>query len=143
MSWRKISQRATELVPAIVPEGIKTVLARRTLTDDEANAYSAPFPGAEYQTGALLFPRLVPIRPDHPGSYDNRVAIEKLKTLDLPVLLLADDRDPYAKEGVKRLADIFKNAAPAITMEGAGHFIQEDAGEEVAEHIRKWMTAKA
>ena len=143
MSWRKISQRATELVPAIVPEGIKTMLARRTLTDAEAAAYSAPFPGTEYQTGALLFPRLVPIRPDHPGSYDNRVAIEKLKTLDLPVLLLAGDRDPYAKEGVKRLADIFKNAAPVITMEGAGHFIQEDAGEEVAEHMCKWMTAKA
>jgi len=37
------------------------------------------------------------------------------------------------------LRGIFSNCAPPLTIAGAGHFIQEDAGEEVAEHIRNWM----
>ena len=54
----------------------------RTLTDVEAAAYRAPFPSPDYQAGALAFPRLVPIRPDHPGAYENRIAIERLKRLE-------------------------------------------------------------
>jgi len=89
----------------------------------------------------LNFPRLIPIRPDHTGAYDNRVAIETLKTLDVPVLLLCGDGDPNTRGAEKVLAAIFHNANPPITIKGAGHFIQEDAGEEVAEHIRVWMAS--
>jgi hypothetical protein len=37
------------------------------------------------------------------------------------------------------LRGIFKNVAPRLIIKNAGHFIQDDAGEEVAESIRKWM----
>ena len=135
MAWRRLSQRLPEMdVPFMIKQA-----AQRTLTDAEAAAYGAPFPSKEYQTAALLFPRLVPIRRDHPGAYDNRVAIEVLRTLDIPVLLPWADSDPVTRGGDAGLRAIFGNCAPPLPIAGAGHFIQEDAGEEVAQHIRKWM----
>jgi haloalkane dehalogenase len=81
----------------------------------------------------------VPIRPDDPGAYDNRIAIEHLKTLDLPVLLPWAAEDPITAPAEAHLRTIFKNVAPPLLIEGAGHFIQEDAGEEVAGHILTWV----
>jgi haloalkane dehalogenase len=136
MGWRIFSQRAKELD---LPRMMKSAVRRRTLTDAEAAAYGAPFLSADYQTGALVFPRLVPVRPDHPGAYDNRVAIEKLKTLKLPVLLPWSDSDPITGPWEAYLRKLFPNVAPPLTIKSAGHFLQEDAGEEMAGHIRRWM----
>jgi haloalkane dehalogenase len=136
MTWRRFSQRVTELD---VPAMMKRAVQKRTLTDAEAAAYGAPFPSVEYQTAALLWPRQVPIRPDHPGAYENRLAVEKLRALDFPALLPWADSDPVTSAGVSVLRGIFKNCAPPLPIAGAGHFIQEDAGEEVAGHIRRWI----
>jgi haloalkane dehalogenase len=138
IEWRRFSQRVEALE---LPHLMRRSLKQRTLTEAEAAAYAAPFPSPEYQTAALVFPRLVPIRPDHPGAYHNRVAIGVLKTLELPVLLPWAGGDPITAPAEKFLRALFKNVAPPIIIEGAGHFIQEDAGEEVAEHIRAWMAA--
>jgi haloalkane dehalogenase len=118
---------------------VQSVLRMRTLTDTEAAAYRAPFPSPDYQAGALVFPRLVPIRPDHPGAYENRIAIERLKRLELPVLLPWGDADPVLGKLEPELRAIFRNVAPPLIIHGAGHFIQEDAGETVAGHIRNWI----
>ena len=67
---------------------------------------------------------MVPIRPDHPGAYDNRLAIETLRTLDLPALLPFAEGDAVTKMGEPVLRAIFKNAAPPLTIKNAGHFIQ-------------------
>lgn len=136
MSWRTYSQRARQLD---IPWIMKNAVLGRVLSDGEAAAYGAPFPSADYQTGALLFPRLVPLRPDHPGAYDNRVAIEELKTLKLPVLLPWSDSDPISAPWEATLRNLFPNVAPPLTIKGAGHFLQEDAGEEIAGHVRRWM----
>jgi haloalkane dehalogenase len=136
MKWRRYSQRVPSLDVARL---MRAALKKRQLSGAEAAAYAAPFPSVEYQTAALVFPRLVPIRPDHAGAYDNRVAIERLRTLDLPVLLPWADGDPITAPEEARLRSIFKNVAPRIVVEGAGHFIQEDAGEEVAGYILDWM----
>ncbi len=138
MKWRRFSQRVDALdLPLLMRNTLKT----RKLGDEEAAAYAAPFPSKEYQTAALVFPRLVPIRPDHPGAYDNRVAIEVLQTLDLPVFLPWGAEDPITAPAEAFLRSLFKNVAPPLAIKGAGHFIQEDAGEEVAGHITKWMNA--
>ncbi|MGC1401747.1 MAG: haloalkane dehalogenase [Thermodesulfobacteriota bacterium] len=134
--WRSFSQRVKELdIPGLMDQAV----LRRKLTDQEVAAYGAPFPTRAFQTAALVFPRLVPTRPDHPGAYDSRVAIEKLKTLDLPVLLPWADQDPITSPWEGFLRQSFKNVAPPLTIQGAGHFLQEDAGEEIAGHIGRWM----
>jgi haloalkane dehalogenase len=134
--WRRFSQRVEMLD---VPLLMRNTLKRKTITEAELGAYAAPFPSKEYQTAALTFPRLVPTRLDHAGAYDNRVAIEKLKTLDLPVFLPWADGDPITAPAEKFLRLIFKNCAPQVTIKDAGHFIQEDAGEELAEAILGWI----
>jgi haloalkane dehalogenase len=136
MQWKRVSQRMRPLVPgAIVPMALR----RRKLTDAEAAAYAAPFPSPEYLTGAAVFPRLVPIRPDYPGAYDNRVAINRLRKLEIPALLIWSGGDPVLGHLEPHLRAIFRNVAPPVAIADAGHFIQEDAGEEVAAHILKWM----
>ena len=134
--WRYISQRVQELD---VSGLMRNAVLRRKLTDGEAAAYDAPFPSVDYQTGALVFPRLVPVRPDHPGAYENRIAMEKLKNLNLPVLLPWADQDPITGPWEAALRKLFRKVAPPLTIKGAGHFLQEDAGEEIAGHIRQWM----
>ncbi len=138
--WRSFSQRVRVLD---IPLLMKNAVLGRKLTLEEAAAYGAPFPTAAYQTGTLLFPRLVPIRPDHPGAYDNRIAIEKLKALELPVLLPWADQDPITGPWEPFLRHIFRNVAPPLTIRGAGHFLQEDAGEEIAEHISRFISGTA
>ena len=89
--------------------------------------------------GALVFPRLVPTRADHPGAYDNRMAIERLKQLDIPVLLPWGAEDAITLPAERHLRSIFKNCGPSMILPGIGHFIQEDAGEEVARAITDWI----
>lgn len=137
--WRRFSQRVEALDLPIL---MRNSLVKRKLSDAEAAAYAAPFPSKEYQTAALVFPRLVPVRSDHPGAYENRLAIERLKTLDLPVLLPWGEEDAITKPAEPFLRSIFRNVAPPLSIAGAGHFIQEDAGEEVAAHILNWMKGK-
>jgi haloalkane dehalogenase len=136
MRWRRFAVRHNELDAGAI---VRMTLTKHKLTDAEAAAYNAPFPSAEYQTAALAFPRLVPIRPDDPGAYENRVAIEKLRTLNLPVLLPWGDADPVLGKLEPELRSIFRNVAPPLAISGAGHFLQEDAGEEIANHIVNWI----
>jgi haloalkane dehalogenase len=135
MRWRRFAQRQQALdIPRLMRRTV-----RRPLTEAEANAYGAPFPQPEYQTAALVFPRLVPTHPDHPGAYNNRLAIATLKTLELPVLLPWADSDPITGPWETQLRAIFRHVAPPLTIPDAGHFLQEDAGPEIAEHIRRWL----
>jgi haloalkane dehalogenase len=134
--WRRFSQRVRELDVGTL---MRKTLRRQVLTDAEAAAYQAPFPSPEYQTAALAFPRLVPTHPDDPGAWENRQAIEILRTLDLPVFLAWGEAEEITKPAEAVLRKIFRNAAPTLWMPGAGHFIQEDAGEDLAARIREWI----
>ncbi len=135
LAWRRFSQDQVFMdVPALVKGAIQ-----KKLSEAEYAAYGAPFPSKEFGRGNLVFPRLVPVRPDHPGTYDNLRAIKTLGQMDIPVLLFWGDRDFITKNGVNFLQRIFKNAAEPVVIPGAGHFIQEDAGEDVAKRIAEWI----
>ena len=135
--WRRFSQRVPMLdVPAL----LRKTLLRQVLSDEEAAAYQAPFPSREYQTAALVFPRLVPTHPDDPGAWESRQAIEVLRNLELPVLLAWGEAEEITRPAEAVLRKIFRNTAPAFWAPGAGHFIQEEAGEEVAARIREWLS---
>lgn len=100
-------------------------------------AYDAPFPDASYTAGARVFPSLVPTAPDDPASADNRRAWEVLKEWDKPLLTAFSDGDPITAGGERPFQKLVPGAQdqPHATIEDAGHFLQEDAGPELARII--------
>jgi haloalkane dehalogenase len=136
--WRRFSQSVEYLDVASL---VRNTLKRAHLSDGEAAAYQAPFPSAAYQTAALAFPRLVPTHADDPGVYENRKAVERLRELDVPVFMAWSENDPITKPAEAMLRGIFRNAAPTYWIADAGHFIQEEAGEEIATKICDWIRA--
>jgi len=110
------------------------------LEDDVAAAYDAPFPTTESKTGVLMFPELVPTEPDHPSARAMLEVREKLAAWDRPALVFFSDSDPiFSPRVAERLAGLIPNAELQQPVAGAGHFLQEDAGEEVGQRIAGWL----
>ena len=97
-------------------------------------AYDAPFPDERYMEGARQFPMLVPTDPDDPATADNRRAWEVLRAFDRPFLCAFSDSDPITSGADGRFLEEIPGASgqPHTTIAGAGHFLQEDRGEELA-----------
>ncbi|MDH3338637.1 MAG: haloalkane dehalogenase [Gammaproteobacteria bacterium] len=105
------------------------------LTKAEVAAYDAPFPSARYKAGARAFPALVPTGPDDVASDDNRRAWQLLSTFDKPFLTTFSNRDPITRGGERPFQDRVPGARNIehVKIRNAGHFLQEDKGEELAE----------
>ncbi|SFQ45037.1 haloalkane dehalogenase [Amycolatopsis arida] len=113
---------------------------RTELTEEVRTAYDAPFPNEMYKAGPRAMPTLVPTRPDDPATPANRAAWAKLSTMDIPFLCAFSDGDPITGPVGPMLQRAMKGATgrehPTIT--GAGHFLQEDAGEELGEVVARF-----
>jgi haloalkane dehalogenase len=135
--WQEFSQSVeTFPVGPIVNGGCVTDLPAEVIA-----AYDAPFPDETYKAGARILPALVPTHPDDPAAPRNRAAWEKLRRWEKPFLTLFSDSDPITAGVDAVLRDRIPGAEgqPHVTIEGAGHFLQEDRGEEVARHLVDWM----
>lgn len=113
----------------------------RGLKPVEVAAYDAPFPDRRYRVAARVFPGFVPTTPHDPERADNEAAWEMFKRWDKPFLTLFSNRDPVTRGGHKvwhQLVPGAKGQPHAVTRD-AGHFLQEDKGEEVAEAIVAFM----
>lgn len=106
------------------------------LPPEVVRGYDAPFPDETYQAGALAFPRLVPTSIDDPGAKEQLVAREALDAWEGPTAVAFGDADPIFPPAVgASWAKRLRNAAPFVTIEGAGHFVQEMAPDAVANAI--------
>ncbi len=76
---------------------------------------------------------LVPISPFDPATPANRRAWEALEGFTRPFLTVFGDRDPNTAGVERELQARIPGAAgqPHLVLEGIGHFLQEDAGEEL------------
>jgi haloalkane dehalogenase len=114
--------------------------AVRGLGDEVMAAYDAPFPTPESKAGALAFPEHVPTEPGHPNTVAMMAVREALKAWEKPALVLFGDSDPiFGPEVAESIARLIPGALPAETIRNAGHFVQEDAGEEAAERIVRFL----
>jgi haloalkane dehalogenase len=101
-------------------------------------AYDAPFPDETYKAAARAMPSLVPTAPDDPASAANRTAWQALSTWDKPFLLAFSDRDPITGGAAPILARTVPGAR-SVTIPGAGHFLQEDAGPLLGDEIARFV----
>lgn len=105
----------------------------RPLDDAVRAAYDAPFPDESFKAGPRVMPTLVPTSPDDPAAVANRAAWEVLSRWTKPFLVAFSDGDPITRDMAPILEKLVPGAAgldhPVLT--GAGHFLQEDAGDRL------------
>ena len=139
LAWRQFARESAEL-----PVGrIVSLSATSPLSDAEIAAYDAPFPDQTYKSGARAFPTLVPTSPDDPAHDANVRAWEALEHFERPFLCAFSGGDPIFPGGQREFIDRVPGAAGLThpTIEGAGHFLQEDKGPELARVIAEFIGA--
>ena len=114
----------------------------RGLKEEVAAAYDAPFPVPESKAGILAFPEHVPAEPEHPNTAPLTAIRDALRSWEKPALVLFGDSDPiFVPRVAERLAELIPGALPAELIANAGHFVQEDAGEEAAARIVEFLAS--
>ena len=138
-SWLKYSQEVAEFRAGRIVYG-GTV---SKLTEAETAAYDAPYPDQSFCAGARQFPMLVPATPQDPAADANREAWKVLKTLDLPVLTAFGAQDRVMAGADRLFQKQMPGAAgpPHTLLQGAGHFLQEDVGPELADVTNRFIAA--
>jgi haloalkane dehalogenase len=135
--WRQFSQEVD-----IFPTGsLINSACVATLTTDVIAAYDAPFPDESYKEGARQFPVLVPITPDDPAADKNRAAWKVLSQWQKPFLTAFSDSDPITAGGDKLMQKLIPGTKGQkhTTIVSAGHFLQEDKGEVLAEVVVQFI----
>ena len=132
LAWQQFSKESPAFqIGRIIDGGTTTALSPEVIA-----AYDAPVPDDSFKAGARIFPSLVPTGPDDPARADNLAAWNVLERFERPLLCAFSDRDPITKGGDAVFKRRVPGAAgqPHTTVEGGGHFLQEDRGPELA-HI--------
>jgi haloalkane dehalogenase len=135
--WRAFA-RYTPLFPAgrIVQAGTVSHLEPAVLA-----AYDAPFPSERHKAGARAFPRLVPTHIEDPAVPANRAAWQALGQWQKPFLTAFGKKDPILGWADRTLQKHVPGARgqPHRDLADAGHFVQEDAGPELAALAVDWL----
>ncbi|MCU0499969.1 MAG: haloalkane dehalogenase, partial [Anaerolineae bacterium] len=130
--WREYAANTPDLPIGMVIERGSV----QSLPPEVIAAYDAPFPEARYKAGAAVFPSLIPTMPDHPDSLAMRAARESLQTWTKPALIMFSDGDPITAGGDRFFKRLLRSTeAQVIPIENAGHFLQEEQGEHLAQQI--------
>jgi haloalkane dehalogenase len=137
LEWQRFSKTLDEFpVGALVKRGTP-------VSEAEVAAYDAPFPEERFKAAARIMPSLVPTSPTDPAAAANRVAWDVLGSWTKPLLTAFSDSDPVTAGGER----VFQKQVPGaagqrhVTIVGAGHFVQETHGPELAGVIHEFIVA--
>jgi len=131
--FRRTVERAEHLdVSRLVQSG-----CRRVLDPAERAAYDAPFPSEEHSAGLRQMTALLPLTRNDVGAEIGRRTMAFLGEWERPFLTCYSDGDPATRGWEQVFRDHVPGAAglPHRVLQGAGHFLQEDAGPELARNV--------
>ncbi|MDX6483131.1 MAG: haloalkane dehalogenase [Gaiellaceae bacterium] len=138
--WLRFREFVRRVGTELRPGQLVRITCVTELSDDVVAAYDAPHPTPKSLTGPLMFPELVPTEPEHPSAAAMLAVREALRTWQGRALVFFSDSDPIFSPAVaERIAQLIPNAELQPPVAGAGHFLQEDAGEEVGVRIAAWL----
>jgi pimeloyl-ACP methyl ester carboxylesterase len=134
VDWRDYVAKTPDLAVArLIQRGTPV------LSDEEAAAYDAPFPGPEYKAGVRRFPAIVPTHPSMDGVDVSKQAATWWSSFEGPVFMAVGAKDPVlglpVMESMRRI--INGCPEPMVITEG-GHFVQEWGTEIAAAAIEAW-----
>src|SRR4051812_15325198 len=134
--FRQFAERTEDLPTGfLVARGVVDELAPEVVA-----AYDAPFPNVASKAGARVFPALIPLTPDAPGAAAGDRALAALREDPRPKLTLWGAEDPVLPLDRGEAFAAAIGAGPVHPIAGAGHYLQEDRGEEVGARIADWLT---
>jgi haloalkane dehalogenase len=107
--------------------------------DEVAAAYDAPFPSEASKAGVRAFPDLLPQTPDAPGAAAGRRTLAALREDTRPMLILWGQDDPVLPPAVGEAFARALGQPPPRVLDRAGHFLQEDRGDEIGAAIADWL----
>jgi len=138
--WLRFREFVRRVGADLVPGQLIRISAVTELADDVVEAYNAPFPKPESKAGVLAFPELVPTELEHPSAAKMLEVRAALEHWEKPTLVLFSDSDPiFSTLAAEHMASRIPGAGPAEIVAGAGHFLQEEKGEEIAERIIRFL----
>jgi haloalkane dehalogenase len=137
LRWRAFAERTGLDLPVgrVMEASVVRPLDAATLA-----AYEAPWPVRESKAGVAAFPLLVPISAGDPGADSLRSVASELRVWPTPALVAWSDQDPvFPLRHGRAMAKALPGADGVWVVEGAGHMLQEDRGEAIAERIVEWV----
>ena len=138
LDYVRFYQRAPDIVPSFFLDAVAGPLPKDVLA-----AYDAPFPDRSFTAGLRQLIALIPLTRNDPGAAIGRATMAVLKRWERPFLTAYSDDDP-ATRGWDR---VFQRRVPGArgqdhtTIAGAGHFVQEQRGEELGRIIARFVAA--
>ena len=139
LDYQRLTQDLAPFRPSLFVQGATA----SEVPEPVLAAYDAPFPDESYAVGPRRLPALMGTTPRSECARINRDSVESLRASGVPLLTAFSDGDPGTAGWAEVMADWIPGAAGQlhVTIAGAGHFLQEDRGPELADVVAQFVEA--
>ena len=141
LDYQRLTQEVAPFQPSMFVQGA----TESELSAPVLAAYDVPFPDEAYCAGPRQLPLLMGVTPSSACARLNRRTMEALARFDGPFLTAFSDGDPATRGWAEVLREHVPGAAGLgqVTIRGAGHFLQEDRGETLADVVAQLVGERA
>jgi haloalkane dehalogenase len=139
LDYQRLTQELTPLQPSLFVQGA----TESVLPEPVQAAYDAPFPDEVFCAGPRQLPLLMGLTPASACARRNARTMDALHEFRRPFLTAFSDGDP----ATRGWAEVLRTQVPGatgqahVTIAGAGHFVQEDKGVELADVVARFVAA--
>ena len=127
---RRLIANRNIFVEKLLPGGVRRV----TLSEAVMNAYRGPFPTPSSRRPTAVFPREILASRPFLAGIEGRLS----ELADRPALLVWPTKDVAFRDPERRRWEELFPDHRTVLLDGAGHYIQEDAADEIVAAIRSW-----